>query len=268
LKVALKTDDESSTKVLLGLLSNVLVEQAILSSSTGPFDALIASLTGSEPAELAVQLQFLDNCLCRIAKKAVHYQDLATKLLEDDRGPLSLLVVAVLEQWAFVLKSNDTEKEQSIARWIASLIKQLKQAGEDKKALKNVRDNLSELSEAKKTKSIFKKALKGSDEKEEVNEDHEMEDAGPSDRPQPGASSDSAVGLLDMFGSIPRESKDHAGLYKWEKEEIDVAIEQGRVSDLLLCLCSEHEEIRRQAFAAISRLMVKLKVSHQQKLNA
>uniref|UniRef100_A0A093V1K5 Uncharacterized protein C14G10.02 n=1 Tax=Talaromyces marneffei PM1 TaxID=1077442 RepID=A0A093V1K5_TALMA len=258
---ALKADDESSTKVLLDLLSNVLVEQAILSSSTKPFDALIFSLKGSEPAELTVQLQFLDNCLCRIAKKAVHYQDLATKLLDDDSAPLSLLVVAVLEQWPFVLKSNDTEKEQSIARWIASLIKQLKAAGEDKKALKNMRDSLSELSEAKKTKSIFKKALKGSDEKEEADEDHEMEDFESSERSKPTASSDSTVGLLDMFGSIPPESKDHAGLYKWEKEEIDVAIGQGRVSDLLLCLCSEHEEIRRQAFAAVSRLMIKLKDS-------
>jgi nucleolar pre-ribosomal-associated protein 1 len=266
LKVALKTGDESSTKVLLDLLSNVLVEQAIISSSTGAFDALIASLKGSEPTELAAQLQFLDNCLCRIAKKAVHYQDLAAKLLEDDSAPLSLLIVAVLEQWPFVLKSKDTDKEQSIARWVASLIKQLKAAGEDKKALKNVRDSLSELSEAKKTKSIFKKALKGSGEKEEVDENHEMEDAEPSDRPKLGASSDATVGLLDMFGPLPRESKDHAGLYKWEKEEIDVAIEQGRVSDLLLCLCSEHEEIRRQAFAAISRLMVKLKVSRRSRL--
>lgn len=260
MKVALKTDEEPSTNVLLDLLGNVLAEQAIISSSKAPFDALIVSLKGSEPADLSVQLQFLDNCLCRIAKKPVYYQDLAIKLLDDDTPPLSLLVVAILEQWPFVLRSKDTEKEQSIARWIASLIKQLKIAGEDKKALKNVRDSLSELSEAKKTKSIFKKALKGSDE-EDADEYHDMEDAEPSEQPKPSASSGATVGLLDMFGSIPRESKDHTGLYKWEKEEIDVAIEQGRVSDLLLCLCSEHEEIRRQAFAAISRLMVKLKVS-------
>lgn len=239
-----------------------MTEQAILSSSKAPFDALVASLKASEPAELAVQLQFLDNCLCRIAKKAVHYQDLAAGLLEDDSNPLSLLVVAVLEQWPFILKSKDADKEQSVARWIAALIKQLKIAGEDKKALKKVRDSLSELSDAKKTKAIFKKALKGSDEKEDVDEDHEMEDAEPANRQEPRVSSDSAVGLLDMFGSIPRENQDHTGLYKWEKEEVDIAIEQGRVSDLLLCLCSEHEEIRRQAFAAISRLMIKLKVGH------
>lgn len=239
----------------------MLAEQAILSSSKAPFDALVASFKGSEPTKLAFQLHFLDNCLCRIAKKAVHYQDLAAKLLEDDTSPLSLLLVASLEQWPFVLKSNDTEKEQSVARWVASLIKQLKIAGEDKKALKNIRDSLSELSEAKKTKSIFKKALKGGDEKEDIDQDHDMEDVEPANGPKPSASSDSTVGLLDMFGSIPRESKDHTGLYKWEKEEVDVAIEQGRVSDLLLCLCSEHEEIRRQAFAAISRLMAKLKVS-------
>ncbi|EED22137.1 ribosome biogenesis protein Urb1, putative [Talaromyces stipitatus ATCC 10500] len=262
LKVALKTGDEPSTKELQNLLGTVLVEQAILSSSTGSFDALVASFKESDPAELAAPLQFLDNCLCRIAKKPVHYQDLATNLLQDNSAPLSLLVVAVLEQWPFILKGNDAEREQSVAKWIAFLIKRLKAAGEDKKALKNVRDGLCELSETKKTKSIFKKALKGGDEKEDAGDDHDMEDVQSREQLKQNTTSDAGLELLDIFGHLPKESKDHMGLYKWEKEEIDAAIEQGRVSDLLLCLHSEHEEIRRQAFAAISRLMIKLKDSN------
>jgi nucleolar pre-ribosomal-associated protein 1 len=255
MKVAIRTDD---AKKLCELLENVLVEQGILSSLNGPFDALIASLKDSDPQDLLPQLQFLDNCLSRIAKKPVHYEDLTSSLLNDSEKSLSLLVAGVLEQWPFVLKSNDLAKEQAVASWIASLLKQLKLAGEDKKALKNVRDSLYELSEKKKTKSIFKKSLKGSEEAK----DQSPETVDSDSRSKPGAPSKAttSVGLLDVFGPLPSESEDHAGLYKWEKEEIDIAIEQGRISDLMLCLCSEHEEIRRQGFAAVTRLMAKLKV--------
>ncbi|OKL61306.1 hypothetical protein UA08_03558 [Talaromyces atroroseus] len=257
LKVAIGRDD---AKQLCELLESVLVEQGILSASNGPFDALIASLKDSGQQDLLLQLSFLDNCLCRIAKKPVHYEDLASSLLNDSEAALSLLVAGILEQWPFVLKTDDTEKEQAVASWIASLLKLLKLAGEDKKALKNVRDSLYELSQSKKTKSIFKKSLKGS----EKDNDKSPETVDPDGRSKSSAPSKhtTSVGLLDVFGPLPSESKDHAGLYKWEKEEIDIAIEQGRISDLMLCLCSEHEEIRRQAFAAVTRLMAKLKESN------
>jgi nucleolar pre-ribosomal-associated protein 1 len=68
------------------------------------------------------------------------------------------------------------------------------------------------------------------------------------------------MNLLDGFGSIPAESKNHNALHKWEKGDIDAAIEQGYVRELTLCLCSEHDDIRRQAAAAISRFMIKVKV--------
>lgn len=258
MKVAIRTDDEASTKELRELLENVLVEHAVLSKPHDSFEALIASLKESEPENLPPQLQFLDNCLCRIAKKPVHYEDLAASLLSDSNAPLSVLVACVLEQWPFILKSKDIEKEQSVARWVASLLKHLKLVGENKKALKSVRDSLSELSETKKTKSIFKKSLKGSDE--QVN-DQAPEPVDSSSQPKSRAPTGPAsTGLLDMFGPLPVESQDHAELYKWEKEEVDIAIEQGRIGDLMLCLCSEHEEIRRQAFAAVTRLMAKLQV--------
>ncbi|KKA16189.1 Ribosome biogenesis protein Urb1 [Rasamsonia emersonii CBS 393.64] len=68
--------------------------------------------------------------------------------------------------------------------------------------------------------------------------------------------------LSGMFGDLPTEDKNHAALHKWEHDEIDVAIEKGRIRDLMLCLCSEHEEVRRQAFVGVSRFMAKLKESN------
>lgn len=257
LKVLVQARDKTSLQPIRALLQSVLVEGSVLISAEASFNALLSSLEASRSESLSAPLEFLDNCVCRVVKKPVHYQDLVSSLLDHKTGSLSSLVAAVNEQWSFVLKANDASREQSVALWIALFLGEMKRAGEDGKALKSVRDHLTEVTESKKTRSIFKKALKNT---AEVNSgDEEMADAD-LDQDQKQAKPAASADLSGMFGDLPTESKDHAALHKWEKDEIDVAIEKGRVKDLILCLCSEHEEIRRQAFAGVSRFMAKLKV--------
>ena len=69
--------------------------------------------------------------------------------------------------------------------------------------------------------------------------------------------------LSDIFSKLPVEDERHAALHKWEREDLTEALEQGDIGELLLCLCSGHEEIRRQAHSAITRFMAKLKVCLQ-----
>lgn len=162
---------------------------------------------------------------------------------------------AIQEQWAFVVKANDSDREKVVAAWVGSFLAKLKEAGEDGAALDTVRLNLVEQSESKKAKSTFKKAFKGLD----VN--HEAADIpAPAKDTQPQPKLKPSADIAEVFGPLPSESKNHTSLQKWESEELEMAIDNGRVRDLILFLCSEHEEIRRQAFAAISRLMVKVKV--------
>jgi nucleolar pre-ribosomal-associated protein 1 len=71
------------------------------------------------------------------------------------------------------------------------------------------------------------------------------------------------VDLDEIFGSLPTEGTSHNALHKWEREEIEAALEQGHIDELILCLCSEHEEVRRQAVANLVRFMAKLKVCHK-----
>lgn len=255
-KVLIETSDSISMRQIHNLLQKVLVENSILVHSPSSFNALLVSLKDTQSGALPGCLEFLDNCLCRIAKKPVHYRDLVVSLTKGRSEKLSSLVAAVGEQWPFVIKANDASKEEALASWTALLLKQLRQTGEDGKALKAVRDHLRELSESKKSRSILKKALTGNADTD--SDDEDMIDS--SSQALPQAVSRSSMDLLDLFGALPTESKNHTALYKWDSEEMDLAIEQGRVKDLMLCLCSEHEEIRRQAFAAITRLMAKLKV--------
>jgi nucleolar pre-ribosomal-associated protein 1 len=234
------------------------VEASVLISAETSFEALLSSLESSSPESISVQLGFLDNCICRVVKKPAHYEDLATSLLSHRSGSLSSLVAAVNEQWSFVIKANDPSREQAVASWIVLLLGELRRAGEDGKALKSVRDNLMDLTESKKTRSILKKALKSAaeiDDEDEIMADQELDH----DQPQAKRTATS-VDLSDIFGSLPTEGNNYTELRKWESDEIGLAIEKGRIGELMLCLCSEHEEIRRQAFAAITRFMAKLKV--------
>ncbi|KAL1962897.1 hypothetical protein VTN77DRAFT_9075 [Rasamsonia byssochlamydoides] len=259
LKVLVGAPDKTLLQPIRALLRSVLVESSVLISAETSFDALLSSLEASSSESISAQLEFLDNCVCRVVKKPVHYQDLVSSLLGHRPGSLSSLVAAVNEQWSFVIKANDASREQSVASWIAQLLGELRRAGEDEKALKSVRDNLVNLTESKKTRSIFKKALKST---AEINDgDEEMVDADLNNdqaKAKPAKSAD----LAGMFGSLPTESDNHTALHKWENDEIGMAIEKGRIRDLMLCLCSEHEEIRRQAFAAVSRFMIKVKDSN------
>src|SRR5690606_24339801 len=67
--------------------------------------------------------------------------------------------------------------------------------------------------------------------------------------------------LPEEFGKLPIEDETHSALHRWEREDLEASLDHGYVGELFLCLCSEHEEIRRQAFAAIGRFMVTVKVS-------
>ncbi|KAJ5177558.1 Nucleolar pre-ribosomal-associated protein 1 N-terminal [Penicillium coprophilum] len=257
LKVLMDTSDKDSSRRISTLLKTVLVENSVLQSSPHAFASVLSSLENSEADALHQQLVFFDNCVSRVAKKPVHYQDLLQSLSDDVSKTTSALVAAIVEQWPFVVKSGDASTETAVGAWIASLLGNLKQAGESTKVLKAARDALIEATETKKTKSLLKKSLKEADHAD--NEDKMDIDSG-SNIPS-SSNKASTVDLDEIFGFLPTEGTTHNALNKWEREDIEEAVDQGHVAELMLCLCSQHEEVRRQAFANIIRFMAKLKES-------
>jgi nucleolar pre-ribosomal-associated protein 1 len=255
LKVLMDTSDKNSSRRISSLLKTVLVENSILQSSPHAFTSILSSLENSESDALHQQLIFFDNCVSRVAKKPVHYLDLLQSL-SSDSGTTSALVAVIVEQWPFVVKAGDASVETAVGSWIASLLGNLKQAGESTKTLKAARDALIEATETKKTKSLFKKSLKEADD---VDAEDKMDiDSGSA---VPTTNKVSAIDLDEIFGFLPTEGTTHNALNKWEREEIEEAVDQGHIGELMLCLCSEHEEVRRQAFANLVRFMAKLKES-------
>ncbi|PIG82559.1 ribosome biogenesis protein Urb1 [Aspergillus arachidicola] len=237
LKVVVGASSPDSLRNIEVLLKTVLTENSILHGSSS-FQSLLSSF-GTE--------------------KPVHYQDLLGSLCEDVSKPVSPIVAAITEQWPFVVKSGG-DAESAVGAWIAKTLGKLKGSGEDPKALKVARDTLVAATENKRTKSTLKKALK--DTEEETSQDSNRRDSSTT-QPTTSRSSNekSTVDLEEIFGTLPTEGTTHNALHRWEKEDIEISVEQGRVADLMLCLCSEHEEVRRQAFANITRFMSKLRES-------
>lgn len=251
LKVLVGGLDEDSSREIHNLLKTILIQGHVLQGCPGSLSALVSSLKDSEPEHLHSQLLFLDNCICRAAKNPMRYAAQVEALYEGAGESISFLVTTIAEQWPFVIKNGGAAAESVVGAWIARLLGNLKLAGEDPKALKVIRDKLCEATENKKTRSLFKKALK-------VSRDDGQEE--PAQTTATSSKEERNVDLVEIFGSLPTEKETHNELHRWEKEELEVAIEQGHIAALMFCLCSEYEEVRRQAYANISRFMAKLKV--------
>lgn len=256
-RVFVEASNKDSLQEIGHLLSMVLVDNSILQSSPASFASLLASFEESESKQRQKQLAFFDNCVCRLAKKPVHYQDLIESMSKNSAGSVSPLLAAVSEQWPFVVKNGDVAVESAVGTWIARVLGKFKQAGENAKVLKPVRDSCLDATENKKTKSAIKKSLKDSGEVEDEEMKNQTMSAQESSQL---ANEESKTDLEDIFGPLPVEGTTHNALQKWEKDDLEVSVEQGRVAELMLCLCSQHEEVRRQAFVNISRFMMKLKV--------
>lgn len=257
LKVVASAEDNSPVDEIKPLLQNVLVQNSVLTGQ-GSFDALVRGLATTDSDGLKAQLVFIDNCITRLVKKPVYYLDLASSLLENVSTRPSLIVTVVNEQWPFVVKAHDAEKEIAIAGWIASLLGSLKGAGEDESSLARLRDRMMEVTENKSSRSLLKKAFKIRDKG--LSNQSKVDETRPTAIPNV-TKQKSSISLFDTFGKLSVEDETHSGLHRWEKDDLEFSIDHGHVGELILCLSSEHEEIRRQAMVGISRLMSKLKAS-------
>jgi nucleolar pre-ribosomal-associated protein 1 len=251
----------------------------MLQTKTSPdaLDALIASLeppAGSSSPSAEV-LEFLDDCCARFIKVPIKYfDDLDTMRSTAQVEIFSPLLMTLVEQWPF--KGGETATGTSaepLAQWLSKLLYLLKLIGEDESMLSAVRDTLVE-SAGKPYKEVLKDAFLWKMSKQRAKESLKLatgadfsgsERSSASPTPQEeAATSAKAVPTVDLE-LPPQEDEKHTGLTRWRKKEIDEAIEDGDIGELLLCLCSKHMEIRLQAISSIRQLMAKIGVSNEVK---
>jgi nucleolar pre-ribosomal-associated protein 1 len=279
LKLLVTSKDNELYTGVKSLLDAVLQDQEMLQTKTSPnaLDALIASLEPSAGAVPSVEvLDFLDDCCARFIKVPIKYFDdldamcAKASLSQTDIGPFSPLLMTLVEQWPFKGGESATgPAAEALAGWLSKLLYLFNLIGEDETILALVRDSLIE-SAGKAYKEVLKDAFLWKMYKARAKEALKLatganfsgsERSSASPVPQPEAAVPAKIAAAVDLELPPQEDEKHTGLTRWRKKEIDEAIEDGDIGELLLCLCSKHQEIRIQAITNVRQLLATIGVS-------
>ncbi|KAF2655585.1 hypothetical protein K491DRAFT_692786 [Lophiostoma macrostomum CBS 122681] len=263
------------------LLLTVLRDHYFLQTSTSPdaLDAVIASLGGicGAPSPPPQVLEFLDDCCARFVRAPIKYfDDLDTLRMKSAQGDahlstISPLLMTLVEQWPF--RGGKAEKgnpAEPLAQWLSKLLYLLKLIGEEEGLLTLVCDSLVTSADQaykqvlqdsflwKMGKQQAKEALKAATGADFSGSERSTTSSLP---PEP----DDA--LANHGPSIdaelpPTEDQKHVGLVKWRKKDMDEIVDDGDIGELLLCLCSEHKEIRLQAVNNTRQLLAKVEATN------
>ena len=277
LKLLVTSKDAQMYGGIKSLLSEILHDQEMLQTKTSPgaLDVIIASLsaTSTSDAPSTALLEFLDDCCARFNKVPIKYFDdldamrARSSQSVAESGPFSPLLMTLVEQWPFKGGATQTgTAADALAQWLSRLLYLLKLIGEDEMLLSSVRDSMVETANPTYT-DMLKDAFLWKMGKERAKEALKLAtgaDFSGSERstrsPVPRMNNEIIAHDQPDVGleMPPAEDKRHVGLTRWRKKELVEAIEDGDIGELLLCLCSEHAEIRLQAIQSIRQLMATL----------
>ncbi|KAL0256105.1 hypothetical protein SLS55_008497 [Diplodia seriata] len=266
LKVLSSSPDGASSESIAQLLISVIHDHGMLRTDGYPssFDALVSSLRANgEVADESV-FSFLDECLGRFVRRPIKYQDdldalvALAKVEKTAESPVSLLLATLVEQWPFVLKFEKSAASH-VSQWIGRFFSCLKKVGENELVLHSLLGAMLEVSDGSACAKPLTAALSGTKTPEIlpiISNPHahgvEEDVAGEND------SVDDFEVSLEL---PPKENENHPELTRWMHKDVDEAVEEGHMAALVLCLCSEHLSIRRQALPNVQKLMAKVQAS-------
>jgi nucleolar pre-ribosomal-associated protein 1 len=274
LKLVVTSTENNLYNGIKALLSDVLRDHDILQMDTHPdgLGVLLASLSPSCGSLVPSQqvLDFLDDCCVRFIKGSIKYFDdldalrLRKTRTDSSHGPFSPLLMAIVEQWPF--KGGSAQKgnpAEPLAQWLSKLLYLCKLVGEDDVLLDSLVSSadsgyqqvLKDSFLWKMGKEKAKEALKMATGADFSGSETSVTSPIPQEQPKKNTKEE----VIDLE-LPPQEDSKHGGLHRWRKKDIDESIDDGDIGELLLCLCSQHAEIRLQAVSNIRRLLAKIEV--------
>ncbi|KAK5079633.1 hypothetical protein LTR70_006484 [Exophiala xenobiotica] len=257
LKVAMVQAPEDEAKDILRVVRQVLTRRGILVPGEPAFAALCSSLSKHKKFSPSEELYlFVDNCIARTNQKPVKYLDdleHASQLVSDKK-PLSLIVGAVAEQWAFVCKKYEESKFvlKNIATWIARLFALLDSAGENYRIMMHLQDNMLSGSVSKSKEYLQDASDKLRRKPAIIEEEWQLrKPATIKDADQDVDMGDVGAPTLDATDTLLVENvpipDSLEGLDKWPADfDIELEVDTNRLRRVLLCVSSPDEEIRLQ----------------------
>ena len=273
-----------ASEQLREILKTITSESQILRSDATmtSLDILVLSLQDFESWKASDQLfKFFDHCVLRFVRKPVHYYDTLADIIAAaklDINPKScnidFLLITIMDQWHFLVKSADAPAVTNISKWLARFIevinigngylRKLPNESGTTRLLAYIRNQLKAEVEDATCRVIFEQTLEERPELRTLKElvgTNKISKARQTSRPaDPSLENYVEPAEVHLPPGPQEEHEDHPGLLQWTRHEVQDAISEGLVRDLILCLCSEHEQVRKQALIGIRAFMVKLEV--------
>lgn len=216
--------------------------------------------------------EYLDDCFTRLSKKVVKYhQDLLAEIAgiyQDNARTIEHLggelLMTVTEQWPFMQATATKPDLENICRWLSRFLLVLEQRGVDSKFIRHVRHRVTIITTDKQCGKLLKKAPKENLEDALDNDLRELATRASSPPKTRTADEIREVQAQNDGWEPPTppssENEDHPGLGRWKQMDIEEAIVEGAIGELILCLCSKYADIRKQALIELRSWMKKLKV--------
>ena len=254
------------------VIGSVVEENQILQTRTSvsALDSLILGLKTLEgTAHDDAVYAFLDDCASRCAAKPIKYifalEEIRLEVHGSDhiQSPVSLLTLAIAEQWPFIIKSAEDVVLQEIAQFVARYLAASIKLKEDKDILQAVIRNLvAATPEASPSRQIIESTWK-------LVEDVIISEA---EKPNYGqfemqvkSNAPSEIEKVEVLSGIlespDRDIEDHSALMKWASKDVEEAIESGQAAALIMLLSSTYLNIRKETVVNISKFAAKLKES-------
>ncbi|KAL8642298.1 MAG: hypothetical protein Q9228_001006 [Teloschistes exilis] len=219
---------------------------------------------------------FVDDLLQRLAKKGVKYhQDLLTLAEEihaaaedTTEAPLGTFLVVLMEQWPFVQKSATEVELEGFCKWASRLFSIMDRTRKVSKLSHHVYGSIKAITTSKPSRKWLE---------ESTDEGPELVPVIPFEIPKSphvpkletsGTLTDDRVETSQVSTDAwkppsppPLEDDNHTGLRKWKRLDVEEAVAVGAVGELMLCLCSQYGEIRKQALNEVRSWMKRLQAS-------
>lgn len=272
LKLSVKAPDNVPLLKLRSVLESIVKENQIFQTQTSisALDSFILCLRTLEgnPAVGSIY-EFIDDCVSRVASKSVKYLFALEEFEADAHGsddvtfPVSLITLAIIEQWPFTIKSVDSAALPELATFVARHLAASIKIKEDKKVLKIITQKLADAApENSPTRNAIERSQKLVDiitvpEPRHVNAIKREE---VTKRNIPTESEKGQI-LGAMLEKDQEVKEDLNSLVKWATKEVEEVVEEGHAAALIMLLSSEHLSVRKEAATNISKFAAKLKES-------
>lgn len=243
-------------------MTEIVEETTLLLQNTtyNSFEVLLLSLQnlkGGIPSDSL--FEFLDNSILRCLKKPVkYYDDLAANFsgVRPNTCKIDLLVVTILDQWPFLIKSAKPVVLKEVTLWLVRYLDFLMHNDSSSALLSVIREKFMGQVRDKDIRGFLEKSLSEPTIYGPKHELHKINRLSQK-RSNPSLNSHLEIGVESDIDTevpqLPTEDEDHPALIRWVKMGISEAIKDGQIGGLILCLCSKYENIREQAIVNLGK---------------